>query len=306
MSIDLEGIEGVNVRKNVSLAPLTTIETGGRARLVVEVEFKEILSEVVRRARASGFGTSDTFILGGGTNLLVSDEGFEGIIIKLFGEFTRIEVQGTRITVGGAATLMKVISAAEEAGLGGLEFLAGIPGTLGGAIAMNAGAWGKGIWDITVQVIGVDEKGNDCVIRPDSHGVKYRSGNLPGGFIVSEAVLECEEVGSEEVTRRVREVLGMRRLLGDDELRTFGSVFKNPEGDYAGRLLDEVGVKGLTRGGAMVSRDHANFILNTGNATSGDVLELIKIMKRRVMDNFGIELIPEVILLGFDEDAIKD
>lgn len=304
-TLELEGIEGVQVRRDVPLMSFTSIGTGGRALYVVEVERKEALAEVVRRVRVSGISDAKTFILGGGTNLLVSDDGFDGVVIRLLGEFNLVEVLGTRITAGAAVTLMKLISAAEGAGIGGLEFLSGIPGTLGGAIAMNAGAWGMGIWDKIVQVNGVDKKGTVVTKRTDSHSVGYRRGNLPGGFIVSEALLECEEADREQIAQKVKEVIGKRRLIGSDELRTFGSVFKNPGGEFAGKLLEEAGVLGLERGGAAVSKDHANFIINKGNATSGDILELINTMKRQVKDRFDVDLIPEVVLLGFEESEIE-
>ncbi|MFQ6103106.1 MAG: UDP-N-acetylmuramate dehydrogenase [Candidatus Glassbacteria bacterium] len=305
MNLDLEGIDGVKVRKDVSLAALTSIGTGGRARYLVEVEKREALPELIRRVRHFGFPATETFVLGGGTNLLVSDEGYDGLIIRLIGEFNRIDVRKTTVVAGAAVSVMKLMTMAEEEGLGGLEFLAGIPGTIGGAVAMNAGAWGKGIWDVVETVSGVDESGHGEMIKNTSHGVEYRSGNLPTGFIVAEAVLRIDRIDPDEVASRVREVMARRRKLAAGQLRTFGSVFKNPPGHFAGRLLEQAGVKGLKRGGAMISEDHANFIVNVGNATSGDVLELMRSMRCAVWDKFRVELVPEVILLGFKENAVK-
>ncbi len=306
MILELDGIDGVRVRKDVSLAPYTTIGTGGRARFFVEVEKTASLAEVVSGIRRTGVSAGDTFVLGGGANLLVSDDGYDGVILKLMGEFTSVCVEETNARVGAAATIMKLISITEDVGLSGLEFLAGIPGTLGGAVAMNAGAWGKGIWDSIIQVNGVDEGGSVTAICPEDHGVGYRRGNLPGGYIVVDALLACRKVERDEVSRMIAGYLGRRRKLSEDELRTFGSVFRNPEGDFAGRLLEQAGVKGLEAGDAMVSPSHANFIINKGNATSNQVLELISTMRHHVKERFGVTLIPEVVLLGFDKDAIKN
>ena len=171
MILELDGIDGVRVRKDVSLAPYTTIGTGGRARFFVEVEKTASLAEVVSGIRRTGVSAGDTFVLGGGANLLVSDDGYDGVILKLMGEFTSVCVEETNARVGAAATIMKLISITEDVGLSGLEFLAGIPGTLGGAVAMNAGAWGKGIWDSIKQVNGVDEGGGVTAICPEGRGV---------------------------------------------------------------------------------------------------------------------------------------
>jgi UDP-N-acetylmuramate dehydrogenase len=306
MELDCVEIPGLKLRRNVSLAPFTSIGTGGRVRYLAEVEEKGALAELVRRLKQIGVGTARTFLLGKGTNLLVSDGGFDGVVIRLLGTFDVVKAEGERLVGGAAATLAALLQLAQEKGLSGLEFMSGIPGSIGGAIAMNAGAWGRAIWETVVDVHGIDSGGDRAILFPSEHETGYRRGNLPAGFIVTEAVLSCERLNPEDVARMIAEVLSKRRKIKGDEVRTFGSVFKNPEGHFAGRLLEEVEVKGMEWGGAMISKEHANFIVNRGNATSADVIELMRTMRRRVREKFGIPLTPEVVLLGFHESVLEE
>jgi UDP-N-acetylmuramate dehydrogenase len=306
MELDLSEISGLALRRDVSLAPFTSIGTGGRVRCLAEAESEGALIELVRRLNQAGLEHSRRFLLGGGTNLLVSDEGFDGIVVRLLGAFGKVEAEGDHLMGGAALTLAALLHIAQEKGLAGLEFMAGIPGSVGGAVSMNAGAWGRAIWDFLHRVRGVDIEGNLNTIDPALHETGYRRGNLPPGFIVTAAVLACRAASPEEVAHMISGVLSRRRKIKEEEAKTFGSVFKNPEGHFAGKLLEEVGVKGMESGGAMISREHANFIANRGNATSADVIELMRAMRRRVKERFGITLMPEVVLLGFREDPLEN
>lgn len=306
MELDISRIDGLKLRRDVSVSPFTSIGTGGRIRYLADIEEAGALAELVRRLKQGGVSTARTFILGKGTNLLVSDEGFEGVVVRLGGEFDAVRVEEGRLVGGAAATLAALLEAARDNGLGGLEFMSGIPGSIGGAVAMNAGAWGKAIWDFASCVRGINSEGNEDTLDPLRHRTAYRQGNLPRGFIVTETVLVCEPSTPGDITQRIAEVLAKRRKIKAEEVRTFGSVFKNPEGHFAGRLLEAVDVKGMSSGDAMISKDHANFIFNRGNATSRDVLELMRTMRKRVMEKFGIELVPEVVLLGFRDGALEE
>lgn len=285
-----------------SLAPLTTYGTGGRARYFVEVTSADKLSLAVRVA-------SDLkvpfFVIGGGSNLLVSDAGYDGLVMKV--AIKGLALKGeTSIECGAGENLMALVDFATGSGLTGLEFAAGIWGTIGGAIYGNAGAYGGEIKDVVAGLRLVDSNGKIKSVEPGYCRFGYRDSYLKvSGEIIVDVVLKLSRGDKAVVERKVKEILALREVKHPTRGKSAGCFFKNildPEQEFgklpAGRLLEEAGVKGLSVGGAVVFDKHANMIVNTGTATSKDIRELADIMKKKVFDKFGIMLEEEVIQVG--------
>ncbi len=246
--------------------------------------------------------------LGAGSNLLVADEGYPGVVVKLDEGFHYVEglpspgdgrAAGDEVvvTVGGGAYLARLAAVVAENGLAGLEFACGIPGSVGGGVAMNAGAHGRWLGDVAAAVECTDKTGAVWLDGDDLQW-SYRHCSLPEKAVVTAVKLRLERGDSQEILDRHRALLRARRSFQPRGMRTFGSVFKNPPGDAAGKLLDEAGLKGVRRGGAEVSSVHANFIVNLGDATTADILALMTIMHDTVLRTAGVSLEPEVRLLG--------
>jgi UDP-N-acetylmuramate dehydrogenase len=302
---ELREIEGARLWTNAPLTPFTTIGTGGKAGLLVTVASLTALSLVlatVERAAAPWLG------LGAGSNLLVADQGYSGVLIKLDEDFQYLDGLPTRgdtrpsgeevlLTAGAGAYLSRLSAVVAEAGLSGLEFSCGIPGSVGGGIAMNAGAHGSSMGDVVEAVELVSADGASWV-RGKNLEWNYRSCVIPRGTVVTAARLRLASGSAESILQCQRSLLRARRQTQPRGARTFGSVFKNPPGDSAGRLLDAAGLKGVHRGGAEVSTIHANFVVNLGDATTADVLALMGMMREGVHRMSGILLEPEVKLLG--------
>jgi UDP-N-acetylmuramate--alanine ligase len=278
------------------LAPKTTMRVGGPARFYAEPGSVGDLARVVRAAREGGVSV---FFLGRGSNLIVLDEGYEGLVIRLTGPaWQGVEVEGERVRAQAGARLKRICASASAAGLRGFEFLEGIPGTLGGSLRMNAGAMGGWIFDLVESV--------DC-LEPDatvaSHPAAffraaYRSCPELDGRVALAAVLRARERGEvPEIRDRVDTYARLRKSSQPRE-PSAGCIFKNPENGYAGKLVDELGLKGTRVGAAMVSPVHANFIVNTGGARAGDILALIRLIRERAREGAGVELEPEALLLG--------
>ena len=302
---ELRAVEGARLWTKAPLAPFTTIGTGGRAGLLVTVSSSAGLTRVLDALGRSGI---PAFCLGAGSNLLVADEGYPGVLIKLDEDFHYLEgvpaggklpPEGTSMTiaVGAGSFLSRLSAVAAESGLVGLEFCCGIPGSVGGGIRMNAGAHGSSMEDIVEAVELVSAAGVSWV---DGRSLRwsYRSCDIPRDSIITAARLSLMCGDIESALQRQRSLLRTRRQTQPRGVRTFGSVFKNPPGDSAGRLLDEAGLKGVRRGGAEVSTVHANFIVNMGDATTADVLALMGLMRLGVQRMSDILLEPEVKLLG--------
>lgn len=288
-------LPGLAVRENEPLAPRTTLRIGGPARWLVEARSLPALSAFRRWARETA---NSVLVLGKGSNLLVPDEGFDGAVLVLAGELTAFRFDGTRLVASGGASLMGLAVAARNAGLSGLEGLSGIPSTLGGAVRINAGAYGREIFDLLEEVTLVAAGG--AVRRAGAAGLRrgYRWTELcEGDDLVAGATLRLEPAPREEVEARMREVTDKRKRALPVEPNA-GSIFKNPPGEYAGRLLEACGLKGTRRGGAEVSERHANVIVNRGGATARDVRALMAEMRRLVALRFGVELVPEIVLVG--------
>ena len=283
------------VQPDYPIARLTTVGTGGPARYFARPATAEELAAVLRWAAEEGL---EVAVVGLGSNLLAADEGYDGVVVRLAGELARIERRETEVHCGGGASLAAIVKRATGWGLAGIEFGCAIPGTAGGAVRMNAGAYGGEMRDVVARA-RVVSAGGDAWAGPDGLGMAYRRSAVGAGEVVAEVVLVLTPGDPEAIAATVAGMQRRRREAQPAKVRTFGSVWKNPDPERtAGRLLDECGLKGFARGGARISPVHANFIENTGGATSADVLELMREARRRARDRFGIDLEHEVQMLG--------
>jgi len=287
------------VERGYPLARLTTIRTGGPADWFARPRREEELVAMLAWARETGV---EVGVVGSGSNLLVADDGFHGLAIKLDDALAGIERDGFRLLCGGGARLPSVAAKAAGWGLSGIEFGINIPGTVGGAVRMNANAYGG-------ELAGVLEWVDVCTASgrerrsPAELGFAYRSSGLAAGEVVSAACFRLEESDPTQIRETLSGMRGRRREAQPSGIKTFGSTFKNPEpeaagGRTAGQLLEAAGCRGMSRGGARFSAKHANFVENAGGATTADVLELMAAGRRRVHERFGVALEPEVQALG--------
>jgi UDP-N-acetylenolpyruvoylglucosamine reductase len=284
------------VERGFPLARLTTVRTGGPAELFSRAGSDERLYELLAWAAEAGV---DVGLVGSGSNLLVADKGVEGLVIKLDGGLAEIEIEGTRVRCGGGARLPSASAKAAAAGLAGLEFGVNIPGTVGGAVKMNANAYGGQLqqaleWVDVVSPAGTQRR------TPDQLGFAYRRSNLAAGEVVSRVSFALEPAPSQDVKATLARMRAQRREAQPAGIKTFGSTFKNPEGSErtAGQLLELAGCRGLAVGGARFSDKHANFVENTGEATTADVVALMAEGRRRVRERFHVTLDAEVQTLG--------
>ena len=287
------------VERDRPLDRLTTVRTGGPADWFARPDSDARLAELLAWADADGI---DVGVVGSGSNLLVADEGFRGLVIKLDGELARIDRDGDCLLCGGGARLPKAAARAAQEGLSGLEFGVNIPGTVGGAVRMNANAYGGDLsrvleWVDVATASGIDRR------VPADLGFAYRRSNLGGREIVARASFKLEPADPAAVKATLADMRERRKAAQPSGIKTFGSTFKNPddpraEGRSAGVLLDEAGCRGLRVGGARFSEKHANFVDNGGDATTADVIALMAEGRRRVWERFGVALEPEVQLLG--------
>jgi UDP-N-acetylenolpyruvoylglucosamine reductase len=285
-----EGLE-----QSFPLARLTTIGTGGPARWFARPTSMELLISALRFAREERLPLA---VVGLGSNLLAADTGFDGLVVRLGGSLATIELDGEHAICGGGASLAAVVRRATDSGLSGIEFGCAIPGTVGGAVRMNAGAYGGELRDVLIEALVVSADG---VRRqgPNELEMTYRHSNVAPGEVVAVAELGLSPAPMEQVRATVKAMQARRTAAQPRKARTFGSVFKNPDmGPGAGQLLEACGLKGHVIGGAQISTVHANFIENLGEATSADVAALIGEGRRRVREQFGVELEHEVELLG--------
>jgi UDP-N-acetylmuramate dehydrogenase len=287
------------VERDYPLARLTTVRTGGPADWFARAGSEERLAGLLAWAETEGIQVG---VVGSGSNLLVADEGFRGLVLKLDDGLATIERDGSRVVCGGGARLPQASARAARWGLTGLEFGVNIPGTVGGAVKMNANAYG-GELDKVLEWVEIAMPGGSERRTPDQLGFEYRRSNLQPREIVSRASFGLEPADTEAVKATLAGMREQRRAAQPSGIKTFGSTFKNPgdaraEGRTAGMLLEEAGCRGLQVGGARFSEKHANFVENMGDATTADVLELMREGRRRVRERFGVELEAEVQLLG--------
>jgi UDP-N-acetylenolpyruvoylglucosamine reductase len=288
------------VQRDFPLFRLTTVRAGGPADLFARPEDERELADLLGWAASQGIAVG---VVGSGSNLLVSDDGFRGLVLKLDGRLAAIERQGTRLVCGGGARLPSAAAQAARWGLAGLEFGINIPGTVGGAVKMNANAYGGELGQV-LEWVNVCTAGRIDRREPSQLGFAYRRSNLQPGEVVSQASFRLGEGEVAAIKGRLAEMRGKRREAQPSGIKTFGSTFKNPENDAgvggrtAGQLLEAAGCRGLQVGGARFSEKHANFVENAGGATTADILSLMAEGRGRVHDRFGVVLEPEVQVLG--------
>lgn len=283
--------------KDVDMSKYTSFRTGGKAREMIIPESFEELAQVLKNINAE---RTEFIMLGNGTNTLVTDNGFDGLVVKLGEAFGKVEIQGETMICGSAALMSSVAKEALRASLSGFEFASGIPGSLGGAVYMNAGAYGGEMRDIVSTVKIMDRK--TCEIRDvavEEMEFGYRHSMLEEkGDIVLEVELRLEKGDDTEIGENMKELTKRRNDKQPVQYPSAGSFFKRPKGYFAGKLVEDAGLKGLTVGGAQVSEKHSGFIINKGGATSSDIISLMHLVQNTVMDKFGVKLEPEVRIIG--------
>ena len=285
----------MKIERDVPLSRHTTLGTGGPARAFARPASVDDLQEALAWARAEGL---DVAAIGLGSNLLVADEGVDALVVRLAGDLAAIEVDGDRIRAGGGATNAVVLHRARDAGLGGFEFACAIPGTIGGGVKMNAGAYGGDFSGVLLEAVVVDADGARA-LDPSGLGLSYRHSDLRPGQVVAAATLALHPRLPAEIRTEVKALNERRKATQPTNKRTFGSVFKNPRHELgAGQLLEACGLKGHRIGGAQISPKHANFIENADGAATADALALMAEARRRAHEQYGVELRHEVELLG--------
>ena len=293
----------MNVERDFPLERLTTVRTGGPADFYARPDTPDRLAELLTWADSEAL---EVGVIGSGSNLLVADAGFRGLVMKLDGALASIERDGQRLLCGGGARLPQASAHAAREGLSGLEFGVNIPGTVGGAVKMNANAYGGDLSRVLEWVDVATPAGTDRR-TPSDLGFSYRSSNVGPREVVARASFALEDADPSAVKATLAEMRAQRKAAQPSGIKTFGSTFKNPddpraEGRSAGVLLDEAGCRGFEVGGARFSEKHANFVENMGEATTADVVALMAEGRKRVRERFGVDLEPEVQLLG-DVDA---
>jgi UDP-N-acetylmuramate dehydrogenase len=283
------------VEEGVALSRFTTIGTGGPARWFARIETMDELVDALSWARERAI---EAHVIGLGSNVLAHDDGVDALVIKLAGELAAVRADGDILVAGGGAPNAVALHRARNAGLGGFEFASAIPGTAGGGVRMNAGAYGREWRDVVLDAVVVDADGPRTLALPEL-GLAYRRSSIAPGTVVVEVRFQLEASSPEAVKATVSDLLAQRKATQPTNRRTFGSVFKNPNGELgAGRMIEECGLKGSRIGGALISPRHANFIENGGEATSADCIALMSEARRLVFERFGVELEHEVQFLG--------
>ena len=285
----------MNIETGVSLSRLTTIGTGGPAKALARPRSVAGLEEALRHAAEEGL---EVVVVGLGSNLLAADDGVDALVIRLEGELAEVDVAETGVAAGGGAANAVCLHRARAAGLGGFEFACAIPGTAGGGVKMNAGAYGRDWSDVVARALVVSADGREWR-APGELDLSYRSSALRPGEVVARVELRLDPRPPEAIKETIAELIAQRKATQPTNKRTFGSVFKNPPGDKgAGRMLELCGLKGHRVGGALISPKHANFIENAGGATSADCVALMAEARRRAHEQFGARLDREVAFVG--------
>ena len=285
-----------NIHLQEPMAGHTTFRIGGPADCFVQLEDEEQLRKVRRYLGLAGV---PFFVLGNGSNLLVDDAGYRGVVLQIGQKMSDISVQGCHIIAKAGATLRQVAVAALEHGLAGFEFASGIPGTVGGGVVMNAGAYGGEMSQVVNQVRVVSKEGESMELDNDTMEFRYRGSVIRGSaFTVTEVTFRLEPGDREAIRAKMEELAARRREKQPLEYPSAGSTFKRPEGHFAGKLIMEAGFAGYRIGGAQVSEKHCGFVINTGDATARDVRALIEEIQARVKERFRVDLEPEIVFLG--------
>lgn len=296
----LEALKGFvpseNIRLRERMSEHTTFRIGGEADCFIELENKEQLLKVQKYLTAI---EEPFFILGNGSNILVSDEGYRGVILQIGRKMSQIRVEGSRMIAGAGALLSQVAKAALAHGLTGLEFACGIPGTVGGGVVMNAGAYGGEMSQVVAEVTVTSRDGEVLILDNESMEFGYRTSTIKNHpFVVTEAAFELEGGDRQLIQEKMEELAARRREKQPLEYPSAGSTFKRPEGYFAGELIMKAGLRGFQIGGARVSDKHCGFVVNTGRATAADVKDVVDEIRERVKDIFHVELQPEIVFLG--------
>lgn len=274
----------------------TTFRIGGPADYFVELGSVDEIKGALRICQEENL---PWFVLGRGSNLLVSDLGYRGVILSIYKQFQKTDIRGTTVTVQAGVLLTTLSGKVLDASLGGMEFASGIPGTVGGAVVMNAGAYGGEMKDIVRQVTVLDQEGEVRTLTGEEMQFGYRTSLAKKkGYIVLEAVLELKPGEKEEIREKMQTLKAKRMEKQPLEYPSAGSTFKRPEGFFAGKLIMDAGFRGARVGGAQVSEKHCGFVVNTGGATAADVRGLMRQVQEKVQEQFGVRLEPEVRFLG--------
>jgi UDP-N-acetylenolpyruvoylglucosamine reductase len=288
----------IQIESDVTLARLTTIGTGGPARAFARPRTLSELSQALRFARAERL---DVFVVGLGSNVLAADEGVDALVLRLEGDLAAVDVRDGILDAGGGATNAVCLHRVREAGLGGFEFACAIPGTAGGGVFMNAGAYGRDWSDVLVRALVASPDGESWM-TPEELGLAYRHSELRPHDVVARVEYRLEPRPPADIKATVADLVAQRKETQPTNKRTFGSVFKNPPGDIgAGRMLELCGLKGYRIGGAMISPKHANFIENADGATTADCVALMVEARRQAHEQIGLELEREVVFAGLPE-----
>ena len=301
MSNKYIGLESIipskNIRYDESMKNHTTMKVGGICECLVIPETLEEILAVIKYAKENNI---KYYVIGNGSNLLVKDEGISYLIIKITSSFSNVEINGNTIKAESGCSIPKLSLIAKNNSLSGLEFACGIPGTLGGAVRMNAGAYGSEMVDVIEEVGYLDENGDLKIAKNEELEFSYRSSMFVSHkeYIIIYAILKLKEGNVEEISKIMETNMTSRKEKQPIEFPNFGSVFKRPEGHFVGKLIDDCGLKGYTIGGAQISTKHSGFMINTGSATCEDVLNLIKYIKEEVYKKFEVKLHEEVEILG--------
>ena len=277
------------------MGPYATFRVGGKAEALCAVKDLLHLKELLSFARKENL---PYLVVGKGSNILVKDRGLKGIALLLKGVLEGVEEKEGMIHAGGGLGLTELVRFCHRKGLAGLEFLAGIPGTVGGAVAMNAGAWGKSTGDVVTGVEIITADGQGITKNRSELQFSYRKAVLPSGSVVARALFKVTPDRPEAVGERIRDYLERRKASQPLDYPSAGSVFKNPPHDYAGRLIEKAGLKGKRIGGAMISDKHANVIVNVGGAKAQDILALMEMAREMVREQTGVDLEPEIKVVG--------
>ncbi len=292
----LNVVPGDRIKCNEPMKLHTTFRAGGPADFFAVPETKEEVRGLVRLCEDAGM---PYYIIGNGSNLLVSDRGYRGLIIQIYKEMGRITAANGQITAQSGALLSRVAAKALEEGLSGLEFASGIPGTLGGACMMNAGAYGGEMKDVLSSVLVLTPEGEFLTLHSGELDMGYRTSVISKkGYIVLEACIQLEKGDKESIRSRMEELRKKRTSKQPLEYPSAGSTFKRPEGYFAGKLIEDAGLRGFRVGGAQVSEKHCGFVINRDGASAAEIAELMRQVSARVEEQFGVVLEPEVRRLG--------
>ena len=286
-----------SIKYNEPMKKHTTMRVGGPCDCMVEPSSIEEIQKILEYARKNNI---KYYVIGNGSNLLVKDEGVHALIIKIANKFSGVEVNGEHIKAYSGCSVPKLSQIAKENSLSGLEFACGIPGSVGGGIRMNAGAYGSEMVNVVEKVGFLDENGNLNEIDGKDANFTYRHSMFVENpeYVVVYAIYKLQKGNKEEISRVMEENMNSRKQKQPIEYPNFGSVFKRPEGYFVGKLVDDCGLKGYKIGGAQVSTKHSGFMINAGDATCKDVLDLIEYVKEKVYEKFNVKLQEEVVILG--------